>query len=123
MNLNEFKNVKENLNRKIAKALEPLLLNNGPPSIRYNRQTRRRALQLSPILFGEFRHSAFHYYSRANLRNTSMPRSSVASGAAKEIRKWVSRFEKILPGMINRSCSIARRTKSAAFPFGTLGNI
>ena len=57
----------------------------------------------------------------ASLRRTSIPRSSIASLAAKEIRKWVSRLEKMWPGMTSNSLAIALATKSVALPEGTLG--
>ena len=39
---------------------------------------------------------------RAILWSTASPRRSVASSTAYEMRKWVSRREKTLPGMISR---------------------
>ena len=62
-------------------------------------------------------------YFLAKRRRTSMPRSMVASGAANEILKWVSRCEKIPPGMISNPFSIARCTNCDPWPPGAFGKI
>ena len=52
---------------------------------------------------------------------TSSPRLRVASSTAYEIRKWVSRRLKTLPGMIRRLWRIASATNSVAVPQGARG--
>lgn len=58
-----------------------------------------------------------------SFRSTASPRSIVASLAAYDMRKWVSRWLKTLPGMMSSSLSSARETNpSPVPPPGTSGN-
>ena len=58
---------------------------------------------------------------RASLRSKSKPRRRVASSTAYEMRKWVSRVENTLPGMIKRLFLIASATNSLPVPHGARG--
>jgi len=61
------------------------------------------------------------YLLCARRRRTSIPCSRMLLSAAKERRKWVSCWLKMLPGMMSRLFSMALVTNSVPVPQGTLG--
>ena len=58
---------------------------------------------------------------RASRFRTSIPRSSVSSEAAYEMRMWVSRRLKTFPGIIKQLCWMAAVTNSVPVPHGAFG--